>query len=323
MGVTGGSCCSDTVGMARKPALPPLTARMRSHKSSQAVVNARFYTLLGTILLAAAAGVFATFAWLGNTPPQPDLLKAQPQGKAVAELTAAAVLAGRPLPVPLASSVSNSDEGITVGNGTPLQVVDLVWSGFTPSVTAGIAHERHVFEFTTLSDPKNPRSALLAYQMVIIVLVSDNDVPMLGAMPYLLPAAVPSQRLSFDYGAAKNLSKVPESVRSRLTDWATYWASDDRERLQTMTGDGRTTVEYAGLGGFVSEGINVLAAVPQPEGPWVLRVRVSLIGPNGFSTEVDMDVTVGEVSNATPQIVAWGPAGSGVLAVGHNSKNKI
>lgn len=295
---------------------------MRSHKSSQAVVNARFYTLLAAVLLAAVAGIFASVAWLTNTPPQPDLLQAQPKGKAVAELTARAVLAGRPLPVPLATSVAQSEEGYTVGNGTALSVSDLIWSGFTPDVTSGVPHERHTFEFTVPLDSANIRSGVNRYQMVVVVLVPEGDLPVLGALPYITPSVEPTGRIAFDYNGTNAISKVPESVRARLDDWATYWAGDDRNRLQATTGDGRTDVEYPGLGGFASSGTTVLSAVPQPEGPWVLRVRVALTGPNGFNTEVDLDMTVDQVTQAAPSIVAWGPAGSGVLPVGHNSRSK-
>lgn len=308
--------------MANQVQLPRLTARMRSHKSSQAVVNARFYSLLGLLLFAASAGLLSMFAWFTNTPPAPNLLEAQPKGKAVAELTAAAVLAGRPLPVPLASTVATSDEGVVVGNATPLRAQDLVWAGFTPEVTAGIPLERHNFEFTVPKDLENPRTGTWRYRLVVVVLVPVGDEPMLGAMPYIESVADATTRLPFDYGAASGVSQVPDALRSRLADWASYWASDDRARLQSTTGDNRTSVEYLGLGGFVSTDISVLAALPQESGNWLLRVRVALTGPNGFGTEVDMDVTVAGVNQASPQVVAWGPAGSGVLASGHNSRNK-
>jgi hypothetical protein len=295
---------------------------MRSYKSSQAVVNARFYSILGGLVFAALCGIFAVVAWLTNTPPAPDLLSAQPKGKAVAELTASAVLVGRPLPVPLGGSVATSDQGIVVGNGTPLQAQDLVWGGFIPEVTAGIPFERHLFEFIVPNDPKNPRTGSVRYRMTVIVLVVDGEVPMLGAMPYIEAAPQPVTRTKFDYGASSGVSQVPDAVRNRLADWASFWAIDDRQRLQAITGDGRTDVEYLGLGGFTSAGVTVLAAVPQQEGPWLLRVRVALSGPNGFATEIDMDVTISNANQAAPLVVAWGPAGSGVLSSGTNSKKK-
>jgi hypothetical protein len=308
--------------MANKAQLPHLTARMRSYKSSQAVVNARFYAILGALVLSSLCGVFAVMAWLTNTPPAPDLLNAQPRGKAVAELTAAAVIAGRPLPVPLSASVATSDEGVLVGNGTPLQARDLVWGGFVPEVTAGVAFERHLFEFIVPKEANNSRSGTVRYRMTIVVLVPEGEVPMLGALPYIEAAPEPLVRLAFDYGASSGVSQVPEAVSERLVDWATFWASDDRQRLQATTGDGRTEVEYPGLGGFSSTGVSVFAAVPQENGPWLLRVRVALSGPNGFTTEVDMDVTISNVNQAAPLVVAWGPAGSGVLPSGTNSRNK-
>jgi hypothetical protein len=308
--------------MAKQVQLPRITARSRSHKSSQSVVNARFYSLLGVLLFAASAGLLSMFAWFTNTSPVPNLLDAQPKGKAVAELTAAAVLAGRPLPVPLSSTVSTSDEGVVIGNGTSLRAQDLVWAGFTPDVTAGIPLERHNFEFIVPKDLENSRSGVWRYRLVIVVLVPQGDVPMLGALPYIESASDVSTRLPFDYGAASGVSQVPDTLRSRLADWASFWAGDDRARLQSTTGDSRTTVEYEGLGGFSSTGISVLAALPQESGNWLLRVRVALTGPNGFGTEVDMDVTVSGVDQASPQVVAWGPAGSGVLVSGHNSRNK-
>ena len=308
--------------MAKQLNLPRITARSRAHKSPQSIVNARFYSLLGVLLFAASAGLLSMFAWFTNTSPVPNFLEAQPKGKAVAELAAGAVLSGRPLSVPISSTISSSDEGVVVGNGESLRVQDLVWAGFTPDVTAGIPLERHNFEFTVPKDLENSRSGVWRYRLVIVVLVPEGEVPLLGALPYIESASNESSRLPFDYGASSGVSQVPDTLRSRLADWASFWASDDRPRLQSTTGDSRTSVEYKGLGGFSSTGISVLAALPQESGNWLLRVRVALTGPNSFGTEVDMDITVAGVDQASPQVVAWGPAGSGVLLSGHNSRKK-
>ena len=305
--------------MARKTKVPLLTARMRSHKSSQAVVNTRFYLIFGSLVIAAAAGLLASFAWMTNSTPQPDLMKAQPKGKAIAELTASAVLAGRPLNVPMAKTVFSSEEGIRVGSGLPMPVVDLVWSGFSKDQIQNIPYEFHSFEVVSSIDPKNVLAGTVRYTLIVVVLVPENQTPMLGALPYFTLPTESGERIAFDYGGNQFVSKVPASVNSRLEDWASYYASDDRDRLQSTTPDGRTEVEYKGLGGFTSSGVSILGALPQQSGPWLLRIRVQLVGANGFNTEVDMDITIDGVNQAAPQIVAWGPAGSGVLAIGHNS----
>lgn len=292
---------------------------MKKHKSSQAVVNMRFYLIFGTLLFAAATGLAASLAWLTNSPPKPDLSAALPKGKAVAELTAAAYIAGRPLPVPYSSTLTSSGGEIAAGNGSPLPVQNLVWSGFENDVIENIYFERHTFDLTVLRDASNPRQGVLRYQLVVPVLLPAQGFPVLGALPYLTAVPDAGERPPFDYGGTLNLPSLPSAVEERLQDWAVHWAADDRPRLQATTPDGATDVEYVGLGGFDAERVIVLGGVPLENGDWLIRARVELVGPSGFATNVDMDITVTKTTTASPQVVAWGPAGSGVLPIGHNS----
>ena len=55
-------------------------------RSSAPILQIRLVLVLGALLLAAAAGVVSTFAWLSLSIPEPDLTKALPQGKSVAEI---------------------------------------------------------------------------------------------------------------------------------------------------------------------------------------------------------------------------------------------
>jgi hypothetical protein len=283
------------------------------------VVNTRFYLLLGSLLFAAVAGLGASVAWLTNSPPAPDLSAALPKGKAVAELTAAAFVAGRPIPVPYSSTLTSSGGEIAAGNGSPLPVQDLLWSGFENDVIENVYFERHTFDLTVLRDPGNPRQGVDRYQLVVPVLLPDGGTPVLGALPYLTAVPDAFERPPFDYGGTLNLPSLPAAVEERLQDWAVHWAADDRTRLQASTPDGDTSVEYIGLGGFTSERVVVLAGVPLENGDWLVRARVELVGPSGFGTNVDMDITMTRATTASPQVVAWGPAGSGVLPIGHNS----
>jgi len=306
----------------KTPRPAPITARTKQHKSSQAVVNARFYVLFGSLLFAALCGLGATVAWLTNTPPSPDLTAALPRGKAVAELTAAAYISGRNIDVPYSSSLTTSADVIKAGNGNPLPVQDMAWAGFENDVIENVYFERHFFELTVLRDPANPRSGVDAYQLIIPVVLPTNGPPVLGALPYLSSSVPAVDRPAFDYGVSSNLSALPDAVETRLQDWASFWAADDRARLQAATPDGDPSVEYIGLGNFTAEQAEVLAGVRLDSGDWLVRARIELTGPSGFGTNVDMDITVTNVSSASPLIVAWGPAGSGVLPIGHNSVSR-
>lgn len=311
--------CSETAVVRQQAKPAPVTARMKKHKSSQAVVNGRFYMLFGALIFAAVTGLGSTVAWVTNSPPAPDLTAAQPKGKAVAELTASAYVAGRPLPVPFSASLTPGEGEFNPGDGTPLPVQDLVWSGFERDIVEGIEFERHTFELTLLRDLENPRVGLDTYQLIVPVIVPTGSSPVLGALPYLTLVNKATNLPAFDYGGASNLPTLPQAIPDRLEDWARYWAADDRARLQASTPDGDTTVEYVGLGGFESSTVEVLGGVPLQNGDWLIRARIELNGPTGFTSKVDMDITMTDTASAAPLVVAWGPAGSGVLPVGHNS----
>jgi hypothetical protein len=124
---------------------------------------------------------------------------------------------------------------------------------------------------------------------------------------------------------------LPPIAFTKIEEWAKYYLEDDRVNLQLVTPDNNPNVEYVGVGGFTSKGVEILSAVTlnnKSDGKvlnyndWLIRVRVSMENNLGYKNKIDVDITLTDAETAEPLIVAWGEAGVGVLPKGSNSKEK-
>ena len=269
--------------------------------------------VLGSLVAAALLGLVSTLAWLTNTAPVVDASAMQPKGKGIAMISAEAWLDGRPVVVPSLKDVALPEAT------APMLHSDLTWEGFgTRSLPSGLTYEVHrllvVFPYTLDNGVKTNR----LMRVFVTVAISADGKSYLAAMPSLAPVDLREGTGRLDY-TDLSPKELPTDAISQVEQWATAWASDDRDQLKLITGDTASGVEYQGIGGFSTAGAQVVAALSAGESAYgsdtyLVRVRISLTagGANQYMTETDMDLTMVDTTTGLPRIVGWGPAGAGL-----------
>jgi hypothetical protein len=312
-----------------KKKLPDLSARSNTYKSSAKMVNTRFYILFSTLFLSAILGALG---FIGSVVGKDvlDLSSSIPAGKSQAEEAAKSFISGKRYTIGFAQSFSENYDEYIYESKEPLNVEQITWSRFKKTDVG----ENHYFTIKM----KNIDNSLgiensdppLVFEL-IVVLVNENNEFYLASLPYLVKKELPPTTLFFDYGNEDILDNLSELSVAKIGKWAEYWASDDRVNLQNVTSDDSVNNEYVGLGNFKATNVEILSGTPLnvEEGniisnynDWLLRVRVSLTHSGGFSTTLDIDITLTNAETSSPLIVAWGEAGVGVLEKGANSRVK-
>jgi hypothetical protein len=289
---------------------PRLTA-VPATRSRLPVLQLRLALVLGSLVLSAVMGIISTIAWIGNKPAPVDLRGAQAYGQAVAQIAAQSWLDGKSVTLPVLESVVIPPTGPGLPHGP------VVWEGFTrESNSSGLVFERHTFLTTVNGVDENGDPTMTLLRVAVSVAFPGTSQAALAALPSLEPVDDRASDKVFDYSDLE-LDDLPNEVSPQLVEWAKAYAADDRANLKQLTGDSAGGVEYVGLGGFVAEEPNVIAALPAGDtsygsDTWLLRARIPLQGANGFTSEIEMDLTVVEASSGLPRIVGWGPAGVGL-----------
>ena len=289
---------------------PRLTA-IPATRSRLPVLQLRLALVLGSLVLSAVMGVVSTIAWIGNKPPALDLRGAVAYGRAVAEVAAESWLDGKSVALPVLDGIELPQDGKMLPHGS------VVWEGFTrESLPNGLVYERHTFLTTINGVGEDGEPNLKLLRVAVSVAFPNGAQAVLASLPSLESVDNRSSSKVFDYSDLQT-EDIPGSVQAQLQKWANAYATDDRSNLQQITGDSTPKVEYVGLGGFIAGTPSVIAALPAGEtdygsDTWLVRSRVPLSGANGFSSEIEMDLTVVEASSGLPRIVGWGPAGSGL-----------
>lgn len=285
--------------------LPRLTA-VPAARSRAAVLKVRFYVLLGGLFSVAAIGMFSAFAWLTYNPAIPDPTAATPQGQALATIVTEAFLAGEALPVPAAANIA-----LTVG--PPVEVHGpVVWDRFYSFSLAAARMESHRFLFNRRIPDQGGQPAYELMELTVLIAIPADGNPVLAAQPQFAPASWVSSGVVTDYSDIDS-PPLPATGRDQIKAWSLAWAAADAEKLKLLTGDPTPGVRYVGLGGYTAEDVIVVSALLAGEDSYLVRVRLVLKGANESTLEMDMDLTVKSASSGLPNIVGWGPAGSGVL----------
>lgn len=290
---------------------PRLTA-IPAARSSAAVLKVRLILVLGALLLAAAAGVFAAFSYLTFTPPKVDVESFSSRGQGLASMVAVAFLDGQELPVPVAEEVPELP-----GDLAPLPHTEPQWDGFESGLVGGRFAELHSFSFYRVFNEATLNEVKILYQLDVLVAFTDRGTPVLGALPSFQPVIAGNSGES-TLPNEKGASDITAGQLSALETWAQAWAANDPVALSAAAGAG-TGYRYLGLGGFESTGVQVLSLAPltpqasASERTFSARTRVSLRSANGYETSMDMDVLLRGTGddNVRAYVVAWGPAGSG------------
>lgn len=312
-----------------KKKLPDLSARSNTYKSSAKMVNTRFYILFSTLFLSAILGALG---FIGSVTGKEalDLSDSIPAGKSQAEEVAKSFINGESYTIGFAQAFSEDYDGYSFKSKAQLNVEQITWSRFVKTSVG----ENHYF---TLKLKNNDITldlesidSPLVYELTV-VLVKENNEFYLASLPYLVKKELPPTTLFFDYGDEEMISNLTGLSVEKIEKWAEYWAKDDRVNLQNVTNDDSVNSEYIGLGGFSVSKVSVLSGtalnktesgVVSNYNDWLLRVRVSMNHSSGFSTTLDVDITLTNAETSSPLIVAWGEAGIGVLERGANSRVK-
>ena len=297
---------------------PRLTA-VPAARSRAAALKVRFALLLTALLLSSAVGLFAAFAFLSFDPPVVDVEATKPRGRAMAELVAYSYINGLALPLPVI-------QGEQLPESAPVEVKGpLTWDGFDrQALPSGETVEAHRFLFYrpintggTADAAGQVANQKTTYQLMLLtVLVGTPTVgnPVLAARPHFAPAPWrDNSTLVANYSDAEPVT-LPTGAVEQLRSWAGAWASDDAEKLKLLTGDQTAGVRYVGLGGYQFVEMRLIASIRTAADGFLVRARVVLAGANELKLEMDMDITVDSASTGLPNVVGWGPAGSGITA---------
>jgi hypothetical protein len=275
-------------------------------RSTLPVLRLRLYVVLGSLLAAAAAGVFAFMSWVSYLPPEPDLSSAVPKVSAIALTAAEDYLAGRPARFPVADGIDPDFRPDDV-DPMPFPYLSLAQGSWRRELVTGRLVETHSFLVVT---------AERAYTLTVAVAL-DGSVATLAAYPTLTPALVnpgkPAPALEYQ-GVDSLVESIPTPVSDVLAEWAAAYAADDVQALQVIVGD-RTAQAgaYRGLGGFTLATQPVIRSAVATVDGYVVRVRLvlSATSADGVQMSTDIDVLVQQPNTTLPKVVAWGPAGTG------------
>lgn len=269
-------------------------------------MKVRFFVLLGAIGLMGLLGLVSAFAWFTQKPPVVDLTADDPQGRGLAEVVAEGFLAGTTPPVPTAA-------GVVLRPGSPTSVEGtLSWDGFSTFVLGGSRTELHRFLFVRKTGPDPEKPVLELMRLSVMVAIPAGGNPVLAAQPHFGPASWSSSEVVTDYTDLESIA-LPSSAQDQIRSWATAWATADSEKLRLLTGDATPKVRYVGLGGYQLQDVRVISALLAGQDAFLVRARVVLASANESILEMDMDLTIKSASTGLPNVVGWGPAGSGIL----------
>lgn len=277
--------------------------------------------IVGVMVVCAAAGL------LGLAAAAKKKTAAAPPGRyaGFATLVANNYLAGTPLDVPTAQGLDS-----TLGRLSQAAAGDA--SVRQPDVnTVAMGASRAVFESavdqtvkgvglvetdTFLVEYKNGSVGRLA-----VVVDGTANGPELGALPSLLPPSQPppaNPPVATGVPVGQLTSSLPGGVQFQVDQWATDYAANNETGLYTLTGDTANRT-YRGLGGFQVVGNPVIVSSTEPEANHRLASRLVVTITVTFQstatstvvTSASYDLLLENLQDHLPNIVAWGPAGSG------------
>jgi hypothetical protein len=237
-------------------------------------------------------------------------------------------VAGHVLDVPLASGLSSTlGRESAVGSGASQSIV----TGKASSSTAIQPLPVQAFSFLSGTDKNVSKTLTIETDTFLLEYtngsLSDLDIvvygtpsgPELAALPALLPASKGPGALT-EAGAPIPVESLNQplsaGLQTRVNQWAKAYVSNSQVALYQATGDTQN-VTFHGLGGFNLIGDPVITMATQ-DGPripttMVLTVEMTLqsTSDNNVIEQVSYDLLVTGLSNQYPNIVAWGPPGSG------------
>ena len=162
-------------------------------------------------------------------------------------------------------------------------------------------------------------------QLVVVLSGEGSKVPTLGAAPTLLPGnpSTAGGAVMTGDSTSSTQSPPPQSVQTQVDAWAQAFTnpSNSFSDLYTITGDTQNR-SYRGLTGYKLIGNPlIISSTPynQQKPPTSLQLTVEMKLQSttnaAIVTTSSYDVLVDNLSDARPNVSAWGPPGSGPTLV--------
>lgn len=248
-----------------------------------------------------------------------------PTYEAPATLVLYAWLAGQPSPIPVATGLTStlgrsiSTTAQQSSSPPPIAPISTTAVAYTGSTTHSLGKRTWVVDTFDIATPTNTWAA------TVTLLVTPSG-PVVGTMPSLTPwthsTATPNQ-LTYTNIYAKYQTTLTQGETSQVDAWASAYVGNDRAQLYTLTGD-TADVHFDGLAGFKLVGTpSVLSATAGTNS--VLVDMTLQVAPTGAPTQLvtlAYDVLLTNTSNPLPNVVAWGPAGTGFTLYPYENARK-
>jgi hypothetical protein len=167
------------------------------------------------------------------------------------------------------------------------------------------------------------------FVLAVPVIQTGRGSPALGAVPAIepfVPDAAAGDLASLDWSAAYDTDQPSDTLRERITEWATAFAADDRRQLLEITGDSRNGVEYVGLGSWQLVGEPVVGGLfTRTDGAAGTHVELGLaaVDDPAVTTRVSFDLLIEHAHEPLPEIVAWGPAGGALQLEAYQNATQV
>ena len=287
----------------------------------------RLKIVIAVMVLCAVAGIAGLAS---KTKPTPAATG--PQYVGFATLVVDNYVAGHVLDVPMATGLSATIGRLSaVGAGAVPQQLSLTPGSAQPATAtvqplpvSNVAFysgtDRHAGKGLTVETD----TFLLEYSdgslgALDVVIDGTSGGPQLAALPALVPApATPSAEPQAGAPVAVSSLYAPLSgnLQYRVTQWAQAYASNNQTQLYQVTGD-TSSRSYEGLGGVKLVGQPTVTASTQdgPKQPAELVVTVELtlqsMAQSSVIEQASYDLLITGIGDKYPDVVAWGPAGSG------------
>jgi hypothetical protein len=261
------------------------------------VLKTRLWLVLGFLVVSSLLGIVSFFAWMANQPEPPPEIPPSATATDFASAAAYDWLAGAGTGLPAAEGVDVTFDGTGEGFAG---IEGVSWGGFTPVSEDGRRFELH--RFILAGDPP---------QLLTVTVELTGSGPVLASEPSLEPfTGVGAPTGPADRSDRDDARFAGDAATRSVSEWATAYAADDRDRLRELTGDLENRV-YVGIGGLTAADAEVRSVVDGPDGTDLFRVTVTYARGEEWSSVVSYDLLVADSDTANPKVVAWGPAGSG------------
>jgi len=237
-----------------------------------------------------------------------------PDYHSVAEQVLWAWLEGKPSPFPVAQGLQRSLGRTPATNATAPASMQPELVAFDSALHGSLSNPAQATNQSWVTDTYYVTTKTGVF-LASVTLVLTPSGPVVAADPSLAPVPVANGHNvpPLDYTHLLTNANPPNGVTTQVDSWANAYASNDQEALFALTGDTRA-VTFGGLGGWSVVGTPNIVGYYPSHNTALVRVEVQMSENSSPQVQItaDYDLLLGNISNALPNVWAWGPAGSGL-----------